>query len=120
MRLRVRRRHTRRRLAKLGRSTCEPISRSRGRNLPSSPTRDFREQRVPMRQYFRRESRAGTTRGMRTPPVACGALVAGWLALASPARAQAPATVNVSVDATADGTPLERVWPFYGYDEINY
>ena len=36
------------------------------------------------------------------------------------ARAQAPATVNVSVDATAAGTPLERVWPFHGYDEINY
>ena len=26
----------------------------------------------------------------------------------------------MSVDATAAGTPLERVWPFYGYDEINY
>jgi xylan 1,4-beta-xylosidase len=24
------------------------------------------------------------------------------------------------VDATAAGTPLERVWPFHGYDEINY
>ncbi len=47
-------------------------------------------------------------------------LMAGLLALASPARAQAPARVNVSVDATAAGTPLERVWPFYGYDEINY
>jgi xylan 1,4-beta-xylosidase len=28
--------------------------------------------------------------------------------------------VNVSVDATAPGAPLERVWPFHGYDEINY
>jgi xylan 1,4-beta-xylosidase len=28
--------------------------------------------------------------------------------------------VNVSVDATAPGTPLERVWSFHGYDEINY
>ena len=28
--------------------------------------------------------------------------------------------MNVSVDATAAGTPLERVWPFHGYDEINY
>ena len=45
----------------------------------------------------------------------------GLLALiAAPARAPAPATVNVTVDATAEGTPLERVWPFYGYDEINY
>jgi xylan 1,4-beta-xylosidase len=48
------------------------------------------------------------------------ALTAGLLALTSPARAQTPATVNVSVDATAAGTPLERVWPFHGYDEINY
>jgi xylan 1,4-beta-xylosidase len=51
------------------------------------------------------------------------ALLAGMLTpfvLASPARAQTPATVNVSVDATAAGTPLERVWPFHGYDEINY
>jgi xylan 1,4-beta-xylosidase len=28
--------------------------------------------------------------------------------------------VNVSVDATAAGAPLERVWSFHGYDEINY
>jgi xylan 1,4-beta-xylosidase len=42
------------------------------------------------------------------------------LALTSSAAAQTPATVNVSVDATAAGTPLERVWPFHGYDEINY
>src|SRR5439155_26933606 len=49
-----------------------------------------------------------------------GALLAGLLALTSPARAQVPATVNVSVDAAAVGAPLERVWPFYGYDEINY
>ena len=47
-------------------------------------------------------------------------VTAGLLALASSARAQTPATVNVSVDATAAGTPLERVWPFHGYDEINY
>ena len=52
--------------------------------------------------------------------VACCSLMAGLLALASPARAQTPATVNVTVDATAAGTPLERVWPFHGYDEINY
>jgi xylan 1,4-beta-xylosidase len=47
-------------------------------------------------------------------------LTAGLLALSWPARAQTPATVNVSVDATAAGAPLERVWPFHGYDEINY
>jgi xylan 1,4-beta-xylosidase len=42
------------------------------------------------------------------------------LAVASPVRAQAAASVNVSVDATAAGAPLERVWAFHGYDEINY
>jgi xylan 1,4-beta-xylosidase len=47
-------------------------------------------------------------------------LIAGVLAMNSPVRAQTPATVNVSVDATDAGTTLERVWPFHGYDEINY
>lgn len=47
-------------------------------------------------------------------------LTVGLLALIACGRQQAPATVNVSVDATAAGTPLERVWPFHGYDEINY
>jgi len=42
------------------------------------------------------------------------------LPLTSLAHAQTPITVNVSVDAAAAGSPLERVWPFYGYDEINY
>ena len=47
-------------------------------------------------------------------------VTAGVLAMTSPVRAQTPTTVNVSVDATAAGTTLERVWPFHGYDEINY
>lgn len=47
-------------------------------------------------------------------------LVAGLLALTSPARAQDAATAELSVDATVPGTPLQRVWPFFGYDEINY
>jgi xylan 1,4-beta-xylosidase len=47
-------------------------------------------------------------------------LLAGLPALTSCPRASAPATVSVSVDATAVGMPLERVWPFHGYDEINY
>ncbi|HVV52856.1 MAG TPA: beta-xylosidase, partial [Polyangia bacterium] len=51
---------------------------------------------------------------------ATAAVLLGLLAAAAPARAQAPATVTVSVDATGTGTPLERVWPFHGYDEINY
>lgn len=47
--------------------------------------------------------------------------VALALAFPSPARAQArPPTVNVAVDASAAGTPLEQVWPFFGFDEINY
>ena len=28
--------------------------------------------------------------------------------------------MKISVDATAAGVPLERVWAFHGYDEINY
>jgi xylan 1,4-beta-xylosidase len=48
-----------------------------------------------------------------------GFLAAGLLAL-SACAAPPRATVNVSVDATAAGTPLERVWPFHGFDEINY
>lgn len=40
------------------------------------------------------------------------------------ASANAPAneggTVDISVDATVAGAPLERVWAFHGYDEVNY
>jgi xylan 1,4-beta-xylosidase len=35
-------------------------------------------------------------------------------------EAHAQTTVNVSVDATAAGSPLKRVWSFHGYDEANY
>jgi xylan 1,4-beta-xylosidase len=45
------------------------------------------------------------------------ALAAG---LACSAGGPAPASVNVSVDANLPGPPLERIWPFHGYDEINY
>lgn len=34
--------------------------------------------------------------------------------------AQGAAAVQVTVDATGAGAPLERVWAFHGYDEINY
>ncbi len=47
------------------------------------------------------------------------ALTAIVLAFTSPVGAQA-SRANVSVDATAPGAPLERVWPFHGFDEINY
>jgi xylan 1,4-beta-xylosidase len=39
--------------------------------------------------------------------------------IGSPARAHAQA-VSISVDATAPGAPLQRVWPYHGYDEVNY
>lgn len=32
----------------------------------------------------------------------------------------APPSVAIDVDATAAGSPLERVWAYYGYDEPNY
>src|SRR5437868_6468658 len=49
-----------------------------------------------------------------------GLTLAIWLA-SSPAAVRAQsATVDVSVDGTAAGTPLERVWPYHGFDEVNY
>jgi xylan 1,4-beta-xylosidase len=36
------------------------------------------------------------------------------------AHAQVAATVSISVDGTSPGAPLERVWPYYGFDEANY
>jgi xylan 1,4-beta-xylosidase len=49
-----------------------------------------------------------------------GASLAGLLSLGSCGGAAGTAPVTVSVDATAAGAPLERVWPFHGWDEINY
>ena len=49
--------------------------------------------------------------------------VTGLLAVLSAlvgGHAYAQSTVSVAVDATAAGTPLERVWPYHGYDEVNY
>ena len=42
------------------------------------------------------------------------------LGVCSMASAQTPAVVTIDVDAKAAGTPLEPVWAFYGYDEVNY
>jgi xylan 1,4-beta-xylosidase len=51
---------------------------------------------------------------------AAGLAIGTWLA-ASPADVHAQsAAIDVSVDATAAGTPLERVWPYHGFDEVNY
>src|SRR5262249_26358383 len=49
-----------------------------------------------------------------------GAILALGVLAPAVARAQARAQVNVTVDATGAGTALERVWPNYGYDEVNY
>jgi xylan 1,4-beta-xylosidase len=42
------------------------------------------------------------------------------LGMCSIASAQGPAAVTIDVDAAAAGAPLEPVWAFYGYDEVNY
>ncbi len=50
---------------------------------------------------------------------AAATLTAVLLALSAPAGAQTAAAVSISVDATAAGSPLERIWAFHGYDELN-
>jgi len=60
---------------------------------------------------------------MRVPPrhwVAAHVIALAVGASSGRARAQTPATVNIAVDATAPGAALERVWPFHGFDEVNY
>jgi xylan 1,4-beta-xylosidase len=52
------------------------------------------------------------------PPFFAVATVLAALAVGPSARAQT--AVDIAVDATTGGTPLERIWPFYGYDEVNY
>lgn len=51
---------------------------------------------------------------------AAAGMVLVALGAGSLARAQTPARIAVAVDGTAAGTPLKRVWPYYGYDEANY
>ncbi len=63
-----------------------------------------------MPNFVRSRSLAAISSGAALSPL--------LLALSSPALAQAP--VTVSVDATSPGAPIERVWAFHGYDEINY
>lgn len=51
----------------------------------------------------------------------CRTWLAGLLLTSCAARGQVPASgVNVSVDARAAGAPLEPIWAFHGYDELNY
>jgi xylan 1,4-beta-xylosidase len=47
------------------------------------------------------------------------ASLVAFLVASATCRASAQ-TVTVSVDATAPGTPLERIWAYHGYDEVNY
>lgn len=49
-----------------------------------------------------------------------GAMLALTLGVASAAGAETAAVVNVTVDGASAGTPLNPVWPFFGFDEINY
>jgi xylan 1,4-beta-xylosidase len=49
-----------------------------------------------------------------------GATIAAVVSKGAATVAQVPAVVNVSVDATTLGTPIEKVWSFHGYDEVNY
>ena len=44
-------------------------------------------------------------------------LALGCTGTTNPSSAE---TVTISVDGAAPGTPLERVWAFHGYDELNY
>ena len=48
-------------------------------------------------------------------------MTAGSIALVGMAAASAQAqTITISVDATAPGAPIARVWDFHGFDEANY
>ena len=44
---------------------------------------------------------------------------AALLGFAAPAAARAQ-TVNIAVDGSNPGAPIERIWAFHGYDEANY
>lgn len=52
---------------------------------------------------------------------AIAAFTLAALARLDPGRpAWAQAGVSIAVDGTAAGTPLKRVWSYFGYDEVNY
>jgi xylan 1,4-beta-xylosidase len=52
--------------------------------------------------------------------MAAAIAVVGALALDTGTPARAQTRIMVSVDGAAAGTPLKRVWSYYGYDEANY
>jgi xylan 1,4-beta-xylosidase len=47
-------------------------------------------------------------------------LLFGGFCISPRALAQSVSPVTIDVDATAPGRPLEPVWAFFGYDEVNY
>jgi xylan 1,4-beta-xylosidase len=74
---------------------------------------------VTLHSEGKRAEEGASARGRACPSLGARVMiVSGLLMLAFPARALT--SVSVSVDATAAGAPLERVWPFFGYDEVNY
>lgn len=82
---------------------------------PSSAEKDARRCAIHRHQVSRPHDVAHS--GFRAAVIlAC----AGAAGMPMPAYAQTSAAVNISVDATAPGPAIERVWPFHGYDEVNY
>ena len=57
-------------------------------------------------------------RGVRGFFAVSGALAS--MGMAARVGAQTPATAQIAVDATAPGAALEKVWPYHGFDEVNY
>lgn len=57
---------------------------------------------------------------VRSRSFVASASLALSLGITPSASAQAPEAANVWVDAASSGTPLEPIWPFFGFDEINY
>jgi xylan 1,4-beta-xylosidase len=47
-------------------------------------------------------------------------VLCGGFSVSPRALAQAASPVSIDVDARAQTTPLEPVWAFFGYDEVNY
>ena len=94
--------------------TWEPVRANMARNMTSAVCATTTKTR-PTRGVTAR-ALARWTLARWTVPL----LAAATGALPCDARAQTAATVTVSVDATAAGAPLERVWAYHGYDELNY
>jgi hypothetical protein len=69
----------------------------------------------------RRAHKGGAVSGPAFRPARIGRRCsAGLFVLRLPRAGAGTRDRERRVDATAAGQPLERVWPFHGYDEINY